>query len=166
MGQSELLLTIGAIVAFSVTSLTVNRLMVRNNDAIYDQQTEFYALGLAQQIIEEAKVKEFDENTIDGSVTTASGFTTGSGGLGKDSGESYPHNFDDVDDYIDIPSPQTTAIGPMTVNVSVFYVQETDLDTNAGSKTYYKKMIVTVQSPDLVNQVTAEYVFGYQKNLD
>ncbi|MFQ6114023.1 MAG: hypothetical protein ACE5NG_08015 [bacterium] len=158
MGQRELLLTIGAIVVFSLTSLSINRLSLRNTEAIYGQQAEFYAVSVAQRFIEEAKVKAFDENTIIGTVTDPSGFST----LGPDT-ESYP-NFDDVDDYDGYSTTDPSIIGTIvdSVSISVVYVQD-DL-ADSGSKTYYKKMTVTAYSDYLNNPVRADYVFAYQKN--
>jgi len=158
MGQQQLMLTIGAIVLFSLVSLSVNRLLLNHTDAIYGQQAEFYAAKLAQRFIEEAKVKAFDETTIVGTVSTPDGFS-----LGPGTGESYP-NFDDVDDFNGFATTLSTNIGAMTVSISVDYVQETNLDSVVSTKTYYKKMSVTVQSDYLISPVTAHYVFGFQKN--
>ncbi|MFQ5771795.1 MAG: hypothetical protein ACE5HX_14770 [bacterium] len=163
MGQRELLLTLGAIVIFSLTTLTVNRLTVRNSEAVYGQQAEFYALSVAQQFVEEAKVKAFDENTIAGNpISMPGGFT--STPMGPGVSESYP-NFDDVDDFNGLTTTVTTKMGPMSVNIAVDYVQDTNLDSIVNpTKTFYKKMTVTVQSAYLPNPVTARYVFAFQKN--
>lgn len=161
MGQQQLLLTLGAIVAFSLVSLSINRNMVRNSEAIYQQQAEFYALNLTQRFIEEAKAKEFDELSINNVVSNTSGFT-GTGSFGPVDG-SYPY-FDDVDDFHGLSITDTTTIGPMTVNINVAYVKPDSLNYWTGSKQFYKKMTVTVQSVYLNDPVTASYVFAYQKN--
>jgi hypothetical protein len=158
MGQRELLLTIGAIIIFSLTSLSINQLSLRNSEAIYGQQAEFYAVSVAQRFIEEAKAKAFDENTITGTVSAPSGFST----LGPDT-ESYP-NFDDVDDFSGFSTTDPSIIGTIvdSVAIAVSYVQE-DL-TETVSHTYYKKMTVTAFSDYLNSPVQADYVFAYQKN--
>ncbi|MFQ5822669.1 MAG: hypothetical protein ACE5JB_01285 [bacterium] len=162
MGQRELLLTIGAIIIFSISSFSVNQLALRNSEAIYMQQAEFYAVKLAQQFIEEAKIKAFDETTIVGNpVSIPSDFK--SIPMGPEGGETYP-NFDDVDDFNGFSTSIATNIGAMTISLSVDYVNETDLDSVVTTQTFYKKMSVTVQSDYLTNLVTAHYVFAYQKN--
>ncbi|RMF61985.1 MAG: hypothetical protein D6743_12770 [Calditrichaeota bacterium] len=161
MGQRELLLTIGAIIIFSMTTLTVNELTLRNSDAIYRQQAEFVAIGEAQRFIEEAKTRAFDEKVINGRAVGANSFTPPP--LGPDAAEAYP-NFDDVDDFVVASLPDTISGIPMTVNITVDYVSEANLDLVVAAKTYYKKMVVTVTTPFLPSPVNAEYIFAYQKN--
>jgi len=161
MGQQQLMLTLGAIVLFSLVSLSVNRLVLNHTDAIYGQQAEFYAIKLAQRFIEEAKVKAFDENTINATTGSVNGFKLPP--MGPEPVESYP-NFDDVDDFNAFTTTLSTNIGAMTVSISVDYVQETNLDLVVATKTFYKKMSVTVQSDYLTSPVTAHYVFAFQKN--
>lgn len=160
MGQKELLLTIGAITIFALVSLSVNRHILINTDAIYGRQAEFYAAKLAQRFIEEAKVKAFDESTIN---NTPSNIPNDFSSLGPGGSESYP-NFDDVDDFNGFSTTVATKVGPMTVNIAVAYVNETNLDSVVTSKTYYKRMTVTTQSDYLNAPVTMRYVFAFQKN--
>ena len=162
MGQRELLLTLGAIVLFSMITFRINQATVRNSESIYDRQAEFYALSVAQRFIEEAKTKAFDEFTIAGNPgSVPGGFTgtpTGSGG-----GENYP-DFDDVDDFNGYSATIDTKMGQMSVSVEVDYVEDSDLETAVNPRTFYKKMRVTVQSDYLLSPVRAEYVFAFQKN--
>ncbi len=163
MGQRELLLTIGAIVIFSITSLSINRSMLRNSEAIYSRQAEIFAMSVAQQFIEEAKTKAFDENTIIDTGGSPSIFTGSP--LGPGGGENYPY-FDDIDDYNGFSTTDSDILGEMitSVNISVNYVNDTNLEVAVSSRTYYKKMRVTVNSDYFDNPVTAEYVFAFQKN--
>ena len=159
MEQSELLLVLGAIVIFGLISLSVNQHILVNSDAVYGQQAELYAVSVAQRYIEEAKMKAFDENAINNSVGAPSSFTN----PGKDGGETYPL-FDDVDDFNNFSST-LTELGTMNVSITVGYVTDANLDSIVvGTKTYYKKMTVTVQSDYLNHAVEANYVFAYQKN--
>jgi hypothetical protein len=161
MGQKELLLTLGAIALFSMISFRINQATVRNSEAIYAQQAEFFALSLAQRFVEEAKTKAFDEFTIAGNPATIPGGFTGSPGSGG--GEDYP-DFDDVDDFNGYTTTVDTKMGMMSVTVVVSYVQDTNLDTAVSPWTFYKKMTVTVRSDYLLQPVRAEYVFAFQKN--
>lgn len=163
MGQREFLLTLGAIVIFGMTVLSVNRLALSNSEAIVNQQVELYALNLAQRLIEEGKTRAFDEFTISNTpATLPAGFTPTP--LDHGVTEAYP-NFDDVDDFNGLTLVQTTPMGQMTVTVAVNYVSEANLDSIVDpTKTFYKKMSVQVQSEALSNAVQAEYVFAFQKN--
>ncbi len=162
MGYRELMLSIGALMVFAMVTISVNRNTLAQNDAIYGQQAEYVALNLAQQFIEEAKLRAYDEVTIDGTVSSPSEFNA-VGNFGPGNGETYP-NFDDVDDYHGLSQTFDTSIGPMQVDIEAYYVTDTDLTTDAAAKTYYKRMIVSVQSDYLNSPVRAEYVFSYQRN--
>ncbi len=157
MGQSELLLVIGSIVIFGLISLSVNRHILVNSEAVYGQQAELYAVSVAQRYIEEAKMKAFDENAINNSIGNPSGFR-----YPATDGEVYP-SFDDVDDF-DNFSSTLTDFGTMNVAITVGYVTAVNLDSVVSTKTYYKKMTVTVQSDYLNHPVKAAYVFAYQKD--
>ena len=163
MGQRELLLTLGAIFIFSTITLRINQATVRNSESIYDRQAEFYALSVAQRFIEEAKTKAFDEFTIAGNPgSIPGGFNAtpmGSGPL-----ENYP-DFDDIDDFNGYSATIDTKMGQMSVSVDVDYVEDSDLETTVNpTRTFYKRMRVTVQSDYLLSPVIAEYVFAFQKN--
>jgi hypothetical protein len=159
MGQSELLMTLGAIVTFSLLTLSINRSVIAQSEGIYNQQIELYTMGIAQRFIEEAKTKAFDESAIN-SVSDPSNFTPTPASHGP---EIYPY-FDDVDDFVDAPGTITTPLGSMSVTIAIDYVNDTDLNTSAGTNTYYKKMTVTIQNRYLNRPVVADYVFAYQKN--
>ncbi len=162
MGQRELLLTLGAIAIFGLTTLSINRLALNNSTAIVNQQVELYALNLAQRLIEEAKTRAFDENVISSSPALPGGFTGTP--MGKGGGESYP-NFDDVDDFNGLTRTENTPMGQMQITVAVNYVSEANLDSIVDpTRTFYKKMSVEVQSVALNHPVRAEYVFSFQKN--
>jgi len=162
MGYRELMLSIGALMVFAMVTISVNRNTLAQNDAIYGQQAEYVALNLAQQFIEEAKLRAYDEVTIDGTASSPSAFNA-VGNFGPGSGESYP-NFDDVDDYHGLSQTFDTSIGPMQIDIQVYYVTDSNLVDDAQTKTYYKRMIVSAQSDYLNSPVRAEYVFAYQRN--
>lgn len=164
MGYRELLLTLGAITIFGLTMLGVNEHMISGTEAIYDQQAEYLAMNIAQKYIEEAKTKAFDEKTINKeSSITQSSFTQNIF-LGPDTGENYPNNFDDVDDYDGLAVTDTSTIIAMDVAVAVTYVQAANLTAPVATREYYKLMNVEVSNSYLQSPVRAVYVFSYQKN--
>ena len=162
MGHRELLLTLGALVIFSITSFSINRNMIRNSDASYAQQAQFLAYNQAQELIEKAKTKAFAEEVIKGTVADTSGFIAL---LGTDVSESYPNQLDDVDDYNNVNvTVADSVIGNTTMTVTVDYVDLADLATPLSQKTFYKLMQVTVTNQYLSNPMFARYIFAYQKN--
>ncbi len=164
MGSRELILTIGAIVIFSLTTLSINRLTLGNSEATINQQIELYALNLAQRFIEEGKTRAFDETTI-ANTPASMPAAFGTPPLTHGVSESYP-SFDDVDDFNGLTLTEATPVGQMQVNVAVNYVSEANLDSVVNpTKTFYKKMTVTVTSDALAIPVRSEYVFAYQKNF-
>ncbi len=164
MGQRELLLTLGAMVIFGMTTITVNQNLLSGSEAIHDQQVEILTMNVAQKYIEDAKTKAFDENTInDENGITVNSFGN-PGSLGPGTGESYPHNFDDVDDFNGLSLVDSSTTISMNVSVTVKYVAATDLNTPVFTKQFYKIMTVNVNNEYLLAPVQAQYVFAYQKN--
>jgi hypothetical protein len=162
MGTRELLLSVAAAGLLALSTLTVNRLANAHADGLVQRQMEFAALQVAQDLIEEAKNKAFDENVVNDRPTSLPGGFTG-GPLGHGATEGYP-NFDDVDDYNGLSLTVNNALGQFQVSVAVDYVEDTSPDVPVTSKTFYKRMKVTVTSPYLQNPVEATYVFAFMEN--
>ena len=163
MGQQQLFLTLGAVVLFGIVTISVNVNIARNTEAVYDQQIVAYAANLGQRFIEEAKTHAFDEASVVSVPASIPGNFKAPGDLGPEGGEVYP-NLDDVDDFHGYTATASTDMGEMSISIVVFYVLKTNLDTDAGGKTRYKKMTVTVTSSQLQAPVVLTYVFAFQKN--
>lgn len=167
-GFSEVLQTIGAIIIFSLILLTTNRIILGNSLNQVETEAEGIAVSLAQDIIEEAQAKAFDENTTDGHVPvqTPDEFSE----LATE--ESSRKDFDDFDDFDGYTAKVNTHFGVdiFTLNVDVSYVSSANnYDLDLGSKTnptHFKKMRVTVTSDYLENnaqQIQMEYLQRYYK---
>lgn len=167
-GFSEVLQTIGAIIIFSLILLTTNRIILGNSLKEVESEAESVALSLAQNIIEEAQTKAYDENTTDGNipVQTPDEFSE----IATE--ESTRKDFDDFDDYNGYTAKYNTHFGidSFTLNVDVRYVSPADnYDLDLGSltiPTHFKKMRVTVTSDYLDNnaqQIQMEYLQRYYK---
>ncbi len=162
MGHREMIFLLGALVLFGALMLSLNRYAMDQNDVLFEQELEFYAISLAQSFIEEAKTKAFDLNVINASPQQLpSGFT--SPPLAPAVGETYP-NFNDVDDFNNFTFQDSTSRAVFDVNISVGYVESNDLETIVNYPTFYKKMAVTVTSPYMDGPVQLNYVFGYILN--
>ncbi len=169
-GFSEVLQTIGAIIIFSLILLTSNRMILSNSMKEVESEAEGIAVTLAQNIIEEAQSKSFDEATTDSMVPlkTPEEFTA----IESEEGNNRK-DFDDFDDYDTLNDVSfDTELGEDTfmMDVDVAYVSAgNNYDIAKGSKTnptHFKKMRVTVTSDYLDNnnkQVQLEYLQRYYK---
>ncbi|MCH8020576.1 hypothetical protein IH785_12015 [candidate division KSB1 bacterium] len=163
MGQRELLLVLGALILFGLTMLSTNRYVIDQNESIIQREFEFYGISLAQSFIEEAKTKAFDEKVINGAVN-APGQLTHWNSLGPDAGETHP-NFDDVDDYNGLTLTESTGRDTFDVSIEVGYIlDETDPETIINSRSWYKRMNVTISNPFLIQPLVLGFVFSYLPN--
>ncbi len=152
MGEREMFLVLGAMLFFTMTSLSVNRFCLNNHEVMMQSEFDYYAISLAQGIIEEVKTREFDSAIVFGTaVNLPQDFTYP---LGPRHDEYYP-NFNDVDDYNGLILDITAEVNGPKVNyrvqVSVGYVEEYDLNTIVTYETFYKKVTV---------KVTSDYIAG------
>ena len=163
MGRSELLLVLGALILFGLIMLSTNRYVIDQNESNIQREFEFYGISLAQSFIEEAKNKAFDEKVINAAVTGPNQLTHRNS-LGPDAGETHP-NFDDVDDYAGLILIDSTGRDEFEVSIEVGYIlDETDPETIINSRTWYKRMNVTISNPFLIQPLVLGFVFSYLPN--
>jgi len=170
-----MLLTAGAIVLFGVFLLSANRLM--GNATITADENKFYvtALSIGQSIIDEAKTKAFDQKTIVSAIPVTDSLTVPAS-MGRDGfaeavpspdtlsslGYASARKFNDVDDYKGYRRLVNTPRGSgYIVDVTVGYVSETCPDSSKNTRTYCKRMTVTVKSPFTTVPVDLSYPFTY-----
>ena len=160
MGEREMLLVLAAMLFFSMTSLSVNNFCLHNNETMMKSEFDYYAISLAQGILEEAKTRFFDvavEGTPPPLSNLPDAFTYP---LGPRYNEYYP-NYTDVDDYHGLNLDVTTPRVNYNVRVQVGYVRESDINTVVSYRTFYKKMTVAVTSPFISAPVVLSHVFSY-----
>lgn len=171
---SSLLLTIGSLVMLGLFMLSANGLISDNIHTA--EENEFYltALSLAQSVIDEAKTKSFDQETVSSVVTNPVGLTAPTS-LGPDAGEylagpdsasggAYQSfsRFNDIDDYQGyVRLANTPRADGYLVAATVEYVNPLVPDSTSGACTYCKRMTVTVTSPYLPGPVALQYAFVY-----
>jgi len=180
----NMLLTIGALLLFGTLLVSTQNLLSFNGDDSLENEYVLAAYGAAQTVINEAKLKAFDENSVSATIADT-GALTGVGSLGPDPGEAGPLvdtmitsspfssvnpgyassvRFDDVDDYHGYRRAisKSRAFEGDTVWVDVAYVPLADPDAGeVGRRTMCKKMTVTVTGRYLSEPVTLTYGFTY-----
>jgi hypothetical protein len=182
---ANIILAIGALIIFGTFLSSSNRLMTGNTQIA--EQNEYYisAVSLAQAVIDEAKTKAFDQQTVNDTVSIAlvdsltfqsklgpDGATetvpkpdtlvTGAPYTASSPGYRSTYKFNDLDDYDGYHRKVNTPRAEgFIVTVQVKYVNATDPDVTSGIQTFCKRMRVTVTSPYMADQVQLSYAFTY-----
>ncbi len=155
MSNIQQLLTMGALLILSLTSLRFNTAVLETTTRELENKVYLTAFSLADDMVEEIKEKSFDEATID--FPTAIGNLTTN--LGPETGEVYPY-YDDIDDY---NGYSKTISAPHAedyhVVCQVRYVDGNNPNLESLVRTYYKKVSVTVSSPYLRFPITESFIF-------
>jgi hypothetical protein len=190
---SNVILAIGALVTFSIILSSSNRMMTSNTKIA--EQNEYYlsALSLGQSVIDEAKVKYFDENVAavdqDGdalpivyadSLSTTLGregsaetsvpapdtLTTASPFTAASPGYRSQDKFDDIDDYNGyVRVVNTQRAHGFRLSVKVLYASVTKPDSASSLRTFCKVMYVGVTSPYLAAVEYKPGETGYVENM-
>jgi hypothetical protein len=170
------LLAFGALVIFSVFSLIANQSIVNNKKVAMESQFIITATSLAQSVIEEAKNKAFDANATTDTITVVGSLSSTMAPEGSENSSvplpDYILNnsfrsasfYNDIDDYNGYSRVVTTPFsGTNTITVQVAYANSTSPYDVTGTKTWCKKMTVTVTSPfiSLPGGVVLTYIFTY-----
>jgi hypothetical protein len=169
-----MLYTIGALLLVGIFFISGNRRIVEGKISADGSEYTITAVSLAQSLIDEAKLKAFDEQSMAGPVLRSD--LTSNSSLGKDGGtESVPvpdvtassgyasaTKFDDVDDYKGYTRlVNTSRASGYSITVSVNYASETYPDSVKSVKTFCKRMRVTVTHPNIPSPVVVSYPFVY-----
>ena len=185
MNTGQTILTIGALMLLGISVLTTNRASLQHGAIINQTEVDIFAVSLAQAKIEEAAGKAFDHfisTSIEGdgnviiSLTQLSDWTA----LGKESddtvltGPPMHYYFDDFDDYNYYSGNNpfrlyVDGVDTFHIQTTVFYVDTTNPEVNAGARTWHKRMIVKVW-PSVIpwgdanakpDTVTMSYTYSY-----
>lgn len=151
-GYSDVIQVIGAMIIFSLILLNANSLMLRNQQVQVESELEQEVVALAQEIIEEARTRSFDQVTWQAAAPPAEipeGFSAAAS-LGPDSGESNRTQFNDFDDYHGWSQQTETAQGIYDLDVEVVYADPSTYQPTTAHSTF-KKMTVQITHPLLLD---------------
>ena len=173
MNTGQTMLALGAMMLLSFLILRFNSVHLTSAQASYNAKFGIVATSLANSLIEEAKDKAFDENTLDTTIAinSPSAFATT---LGKAAGEVYP-DFDDFDDYtglyypdtLSLRNPQTGKPSKFEIRAQVNYINDAvNPIVTTTTKTYHKQIVVSVYNPAMTDTVKISTVFSYWYLLD
>lgn len=158
MGGIQSVLAIGAMLLLTLTTINFNSAYLNNSTVEIENKVMMTAFSLADDMIEEIKIRSFDEKTVQFTSANPSDLTP-SAGLGPETGESYA-TFDDIDDF----NGYTRSISaPHAENYSIIcrieYVSSTAPDNVSSVQTFYKRAKITVSSPYLRHSINLSYIF-------
>lgn len=147
-------LTLGALIVFSLISLRFNSAVMDNSGSEMENKVLLTAYSLADDMIEEIKVRAFDETTKQFPTSNVLSLTPAAN-LGKEGSA-----FDDIDDYNGF-SKNISAPHSENYNISceVKYVDDDDPDMVISTQSFYKKVKITVSSPYLRHNVVMAFIF-------
>ncbi len=161
MGTGQMMLTIAALMLLSVILLRINNVFLNTNTTLYETKFNVTAVSLGTSIIEEASSKAFDQNTEVNPVIDLSSLSST---LGKETGEVYP-NFNDVDDFNNYT--RSTA-NDTTFKSAIFncvckvnYVNTATPEVATSSRTWNKRIRVTVSSPSMKDTIKLSSIISY-----
>ncbi|MDP4115141.1 MAG: hypothetical protein Q8903_03355 [Bacteroidota bacterium] len=158
MGLAQTFLTIASIALLGIISLTLNTSYLNSNQTMVESEYTIEAVSLAESYLERAIGESFDQQTIYAAVSSTSSLSTT---LGPEAGETNINLFNDFDDYNGYTTTATTQRATYNVSISVVYVADTNPSVTSGSKTWHKKMTVTVSNSYMTVPVTMNYIYSY-----
>lgn len=163
MSNLQMILALGALLILSLIIFNVNDNALSTEEVFSDSGYGILATSLASSVIEEANRKHFDSTTDTMSVTTT-GPLTDPNSLGCETGEDANdpntfNDFDDFDGYARVDSSMPSAI--FNVQCAVNYVEAANPDNNVNTRTWHKKITVTVTSGYMKDTIRQSSLFSY-----
>ena len=157
MNSVQSMLTMGALVLLSLSSLRFNASVLENSTAQVENKVYLTAFSLADDMIETIKQRSFDQATQD--FPTGLGNLTPAGSLGPETGETY-QTYNDIDDYNNYTK---TVSAPHAENYHIWctvnYVDGTNPDLDITTQSYYKKVTIHVSSPYMSSDISLSFIF-------
>lgn len=158
MNTGQMLLTLGALILLSSMILRFNRSVLTSDEVMYNSKYNVLASSLCVSLIEEARGKAFDQNTVGAAVNN---LTKLSATLGKE-GETYENfnDFDDFNNYVRTDSTMPSAVFYVTSKVTYVERNSTTISATAN-RTWHKMITVTVLSPSMKDPVKMSSTYSY-----
>lgn len=163
MGTGQMMLASLSIALLGVTVLAVNNTSIQHGTILQQTEIGIYAISMATSIVEEAQGLSYDETTVDNAVTNTSSLTST---MGPESGETTTpvttSGFDDFDDFNNLNMTiSVPGVDDFNIRARVYYVTSSAPNVVSASKTWHKRMDVTVSSWSSVDTVRTSFIFSY-----
>jgi hypothetical protein len=161
MAGNQMMLSIAGMIFLSMLILNVHSSTTDKLIILYTNEAVIEATGIAQAVFEEIQTKAFDENTVSDAAKERN-LLTSLGSLGKDSSEVVYTDFDDIDDYNGLSITDTANVmGQFNLEVWVYYVDETSPYDSSGTRTYIKRVDVSISNESLPTTLSFKKLISY-----
>ena len=158
---NQMMLSIAAMIFLSMLILNVHSSTTDKLIILYSNEAVIEATGIVQAVFEEIQTKAFDENTVSDAAKERN-LLTPVLSLGKDSSEAVYTDFDDIDDYNGLSIiDSANVMGKFDLAVLVYYVAETSPYDSSGTRTYIKRVDVTISNESLPTTLSFKKLISY-----
>ncbi len=164
MNLGQVLLIVLALALLATLQLTINSSLLRASLITMDNESRIDAISIAQAMVDEINSKAFDSCTV-GKVAHFTSELTPQNRFGPEGTEltvpTYDQEpfksrtmFNDVDDYHRYTRlDHSSNLGTFIVRDSIIYVTNTNQDVYSSTQTWYKKIIVVVKHPNMLDSI-------------
>ena len=159
--STQMLLATGALFILTLLILLFYQSSTEQTSVSVENEAILASSGIAQSVIAEIQKRSFDEYTTTHTTYYTDSLTV-SGLLGKDPGEVFLTQFDDVDDFVDYKvTDASTRLGAYELSVDVDYVLNFTPDSTTINRTFTKRITVSIISTYLPDTLKFYHVIGY-----
>jgi hypothetical protein len=161
MTGNQMMLSIVAMIFLSMLILNVHSSTSDKLIILYSNESVIEATGIVQAVFEEIQTKAFDEATTTAAAKERDLLTSVSS-LGKETGEVVYSDFDDIDDYHNYTLTDTANVmGTFELAVVVRYVEETAPYDTTNTRTYMKRVDISITNESLPTTLTFNKLISY-----
>jgi len=161
MTGNQMMLSIVAMIFLSMLILNVHSSTSDKLIILYSNESVIEATGIVQAVFEEIQTKAFDEATTT-SAAKERDLLTAVSSLGKETGEVLYSDFDDIDDYDNYTITDTANVmGTFELAVLVRYAEETAPYDTSRSRTYRKRVDISITNESLPTTLTFNKLISY-----
>ncbi len=170
MNSGYTLMSIGALLLFMMAAINANRVVVDSDSEALKSEQYVECASIVRSIFGEIRLKKYDQLAPDTTTVVNPASFTLPATLGPEMGELFTlpdtgvfksaSMYNDIDDYNGYTRIVVTPTASDTVSVQVSYVDSINFNTSA-TRTYLKKIAVTVQSRPRVSPETFSTIQAY-----
>ena len=159
--SNQMLMATGALFILTLLILLFYQTSTEQTSVSVENEAILAGSGIAQSIIAEIQKRSFDEYTVTNTTYYLDSLSA-PGMLGRDTGEVFITQFDDIDDFDDYSIEDvSTRLGSYDLAVSVDYVNSLTPDEITLNRTFNKKITVRIWSAFLPDTLKFYHVIGY-----
>jgi len=161
MTGNQMMLSIVAMIFLSMLILNVHSSTSDKLIILYSNESVIEATGIVQAVFEEIQTKAYDEATTTSAAKERTMLTPVES-LGRDTDEYVYSDFDDIDDYDEYELTDTANVmGTFELAVLVRYAEETEPYDTTNTRTYMKRVDISITNASLPTILTFNKLISY-----